>query len=70
MKIEIIVDKVKEGREVFLEGDIRTVPDEMGRRMVGAGWARDLAGEVETGSTDGGPLEVQNLNITSKTEAK
>jgi len=56
MKVEILEETgVKHAGVHYASGDHVTVSDELGRMFCGAGWARDLADEVETGErkTDG-----------------
>jgi len=51
MKIEIL-EKIKHERDVFEEGDIRTVTDELGAYFCKAGWAKDVDGKVPTSERD------------------
>lgn len=51
MKIEML-EKVRHGRDVFEADDVRTVPDDLGAYFCSCGWAKDLAGNVETAERD------------------
>jgi hypothetical protein len=48
MRIEAL-EAIKSGTYVVTEGDIITVPDEVGARWCALGWAKDTAGVVATG---------------------
>ena len=48
MKIEAL-ESIKSDGYVVTEGDAMTVPDEVGAVWVKAGWAKDVAGAIETG---------------------
>ena len=48
MKIEAL-ESIKSDGYVVTEGDAMTVPDEVGTVWVKAGWAKDVAGTIETG---------------------
>lgn len=48
IKIEFL-EPVMEGRTRYESGDIATVPDEFAQRACGAGWAKAVGGEIETG---------------------
>ena len=50
MKIEALT-LFLDGTDRFEAGDVRTVDDERGARLVGNGWAKDLSGGVATGET-------------------
>ena len=39
-------------RDKFEEGDIRTVPDDLGAHFCLCGWAEDVAGKVKTAPRD------------------
>lgn len=57
MKIEIL-ENVKHERELYAEGDVRTVTAELGAYFCACGWARDVDGVVETGDRDLAPKVV------------
>jgi hypothetical protein len=61
VKIEILQD-FRHGPRQYYAGDHITVPDADGGLFCGVGWARDLAGEVETAEPDTAPktLEVDS----------
>jgi len=48
MKIKILED-FKDGRKDYIKDDELTVSDEDGAYFCGNGWAKDAAGQVETG---------------------
>lgn len=68
MRIEALTTFL-DGKDRFEAGDIRTVDDERGARLVAAGWAKDLAGGVATGGAASGAtsLDIQSstLGVTS-----
>lgn len=50
MKVEILEKTgIREAGVLYAHGDQVTVADEVGERWCGAGWAKDLDGNVETG---------------------
>jgi hypothetical protein len=50
MKVEILEETgIREAGVLYSHEDQVTVSDEVGERWCGAGWAKDLAGKVETG---------------------
>lgn len=63
MRIEITEKKLKDSGYDLVEGDTITVPDEVGAKWCGLGWARDTEGNVETGErvVRGAKLEVDNV---------
>lgn len=73
MKVEILEETgIREAGIHYAHEDQVTVPDEVGARWCGAGWAKDLAGNVETGErrTDGNVmLSVDNAVIDHDAEA-
>lgn len=53
-----------DGTDRFEAGDIRTVDDERGARLVANGWAKDLSGRVATGEPAGNAdLNIANSRI-------
>jgi hypothetical protein len=64
MRIESLTTFL-DGKDRFEVGDIRTVDDERGARLVAAGWAKDLAGGVATVAPPGGPptLDIQKSTL-------
>jgi len=68
MKIEIL-EKVMHEREVFEEGDMRTVPDELGRYFCECGWAKDVDGGVETGKRDVNAVVLTPDSVAHATKA-
>ena len=65
MKIEFLEDW-KEAGQSFEAGDRKSFPDEVAQRIVTAGFAKDLAGDVLTGERKGGgkSLEAQDANVS------
>lgn len=73
MKVEITEKRLSSDGFVGEEGDRFTVPDEVGQKWCGLGWAIDLSGECKTGERKviDARLEVDNITQKSKnTEAK
>lgn len=69
MKIECTTTFL-DGADRFEAGDIRTVDDERGARLVANGWAADLAGRVATGAVaDGAVTDLAIQNVTVAQEA-
>lgn len=71
MKIEAL-EGIKSAGYVLIAGDSITVPDEIGTLWVKAGWAKDVAGTVETGervvlnaklAVDAVKMVVANTNV-------
>jgi hypothetical protein len=71
MKIEAL-EGIKSAGYVLIAGDSITVPDEIGTLWVKAGWAKDVAGTVETGervvlnaklAVDAVKMVVTNTNV-------
>jgi hypothetical protein len=63
MKIECLTTFL-DGTDRFEAGDIRTVDDERGARLVGNGWAKDTAGRVATGAPGGNAdLNIDNSRL-------
>lgn len=69
MKIEALTTFL-DGRERFEQGDIRTVDDGRGTRLVAAGWARDVSGDVPTGPAASGPADLEIHNAVMGQEAR
>ncbi len=67
MKIQCLTTFL-EGADRFEEGDIRTVQDDVGVRLVANGWAKDVTGEVATGAAAVGEstLDIQNLTASQE----
>ena len=72
MKVKILEDGgIRHGGQHFANGDEVTVSDEVGEAWCGAGWAKDLDGNVETGErrTDGNvTLSVENGSLDHAAE--
>lgn len=49
MKVEILEQRLSSDGYAGEQGDRLTVPDEVGAKWCGLGWATDLAGVVATG---------------------
>lgn len=66
-RIEMLTD-VKDPSGLFRKGEIRVVEPEQAGYFCGLGWAKDLGGELATGTPDTSPktLEVQNGKHASK----
>jgi len=71
MKIEAL-ESIKSDGYVLTAGDSLTVPDEIGSVWVKAGWAKDVAGGIETGervvlnaklAVDSVKMVVKNTNV-------
>lgn len=61
MKVEILEETgIREAGLLYVHGDQVTVSDEFGEKWCGAGWAKDLAGNVETGERR---TDVQVLSV-------
>lgn len=70
MKIELL-ETVKHDGQVFTEGDIRTVDDELGAYFCRAGWSKDVDGKVETAPRDVNRVVTLGVhNATSKDAVK
>lgn len=68
MKIECTTTFL-DGADRFEAGDIRTVDDERGARLVANGWAADLAVRVATSAVADGAvtdLAIQNVTVTQE----
>jgi hypothetical protein len=68
MKIECTTTFL-DGADRFEAGDIRTVDDERGARLVANGWATDIAGRVAIGTTADRTADLSIQNVTVKQEA-
>lgn len=64
MKIECLITFL-DGKDRFETGDVRTVEDDRGARLVTLGWAKDLEGVVTTGK----PANSADLIIHSAASA-
>ncbi len=51
MKIKVLMDFL-DGRDLYVKGDIRTVPEAEGAYFVKNGWAEDTEGKVATVDLD------------------
>ena len=47
-----------DGADRFEAGDVRTVDDERGDRLVANGWAADASGSVATGDAAAGAIDL------------
>jgi hypothetical protein len=71
MRVEVTEDRLstkdRETGRLYVQekGDIITVPDALGERWCGLGWAKDVAGKVATGERKPGvvTLDVHNAKI-------
>lgn len=72
MKVEVTEKALKSDGYNLVEGDTLTVPDEVGARWCGYGWAKDVDGKVETGERKPGAqrLSVDNMKVTAKRRVK
>ena len=53
MRIKVISPNgFRHGRDEYVNGDERTVPDHLGTYFCNAGWAEDLDGKVKTAPRD------------------
>ena len=71
MKVEILEETgIREAGILYPYGDQVTVSDEVGEKWCGAGWTKDLAGNVETGErrTDVQVLSVENGSLDHAAE--
>ena len=59
-----------EGADRFEAGDVRTVPDDVGARLVANGWADDVSGEVATGAAAVGEATLDIQNVTTSQEVR
>lgn len=71
MQVKILEEKILEGREVFLKDEVRSVPDDMAKRWIAAGWAKDVTGEIPTGErkNKGEDLEINPLKLVTSNKA-
>lgn len=62
MRVEITEARLRDAGFNLVEGDTITVPDEVGTKWCGLGWAKDTAGNVPTGEriVRGAKLNVQS----------
>lgn len=63
MKIKVLTDFL-DGRDLYVKGDIRTVPESEGAYFVKNGWAEDIEGKVATGEEAPG---ITDLDIHKST---
>lgn len=73
MKVEITEKRLSSDGFVGEQGDRFTVPDDVGKKWCGLGWAIDLSGECKTGERKviDARLEVENsVQKSTNTEAK
>lgn len=59
-----------EGVDRFEAGDVRTVPDDIGARLVANGWAKDVSGEIVTGEAAVGEATLDIQNVTTSQEVR
>ena len=65
MRLEALTTFI-DGTDRFEMGDIRTVDDERGTRLVSNGWAKDLGGDVATGNAgSNADLTINSANHSS-----
>jgi hypothetical protein len=49
MKIEVLEDRLSSDGYTLVQGDSLQVPDDVGAKWCSKGWAKDVAGVIETG---------------------
>lgn len=67
MKIEAL-EAIKSDGYVLDAEDTKTVPDDIGARWCAAGWAKDLAGVIQTGERKVVRVEVNPDSVKHKTQ--
>lgn len=68
MRVEITEKKLRDAGFDLTEGDVITVPKEVGSAWCANGWARDTEGKVETGERIPGVREIQPQNARHATK--
>lgn len=69
MKIRVKT-RFLDGRDIFEQGDERTVSDERGAYFVANGWAEDTANQVTTGAATSGDATLDIRNTVMGQEAQ
>lgn len=59
MRVEITEKKLRDAGYNLAEGDVVTVPDEVGKAWCSHGWCRDVDGKVPTGERKVTGAEIQ-----------
>jgi hypothetical protein len=49
MRVEVTEKKLRDAGYDLVQGDTLTVPEDIGSRWCGFGWAKDTSGRVKTG---------------------
>ena len=76
MRIEVLEERLSDtnaatGQHYQLgKGDIVTVPDDYGARLVWLGWAKDVDGKVKTGERKPGPETLTPQKAVVRSSAK
>jgi hypothetical protein len=72
MKVEILENRLSSDGFVGELGDRFTVPEDVGIRWCGLGWARDLSGAVATGERKviNAELKVDNITMNQNAESR
>lgn len=70
MKVEVLEERLSSDGFIGEKGDIFTVPDEVGQCWCKAGWAKDLAGNVETGERNTKPVTINPKKMIHKQNAE
>jgi hypothetical protein len=66
IQIEIVEERIAEGKTVLAKGDIVSRPDELAMVYINAGWAKNVAtGEIGTRDTSK-PVRVDIDTVTQK----
>ena len=58
MKVEILEKKLKSHGYIFEQGDVVTVPDDVGVAWCGNGWAKDMDGNTPTAERNTKPVTI------------
>lgn len=66
MKIEILTTFKYQG-QTFTKEEVRIMDDEITTKFCKFGWAKDLSGQVETGSTDNTDTQISVDSVTTET---
>lgn len=76
MQVKITEERLSDADEVsgahysLSKGDVVTVSDEVGKKWLGYGWAKDTAGKHPVGERKAGPQEIVAHDATVPTRGK
>ena len=66
MQVEILEERLSSDGFAGSKGDRLTVPDDVGSAWCIYGWAKDMAGKVDTGERNINPVTVNPKNLAHK----